>query len=84
MRKIDEVKMKFSIETTFNFSRTRECKKKNSIVLEVRKAIHKEGLDVWKEKLKQLRNLKASKIIHVNKSLIPELEWGFFFFMMII
>jgi hypothetical protein len=42
------------------FANTRNAKKENSIVLEVRKniAIHKEGLDVWKEKLKQLRNLK--------------------------
>jgi hypothetical protein len=41
------------------FTNTRNAKKENSIVLEVRKniAIHKEGLDVWKEKLKQLRNI---------------------------
>jgi hypothetical protein len=37
--------------------------KKNSIVLEVRKkyAIHKESLETWKEKLKQLRSLNQNK-----------------------
>jgi hypothetical protein len=35
MRKIDEVQMKFSIETTFNFLQQREMQKKeNSIVIE--------------------------------------------------
>jgi hypothetical protein len=62
MRKIDEVKNEiFQLENNIQFfTNTRNAKKENSIVLEVRKniAIHKEGLDVWKEKLKQLRNLK--------------------------
>jgi hypothetical protein len=61
MRKIDEVKNEiFQLENNIQFfANTRNAKKENSIVLEVRKniAIHKEGLDVWKEKLKQLRNL---------------------------
>jgi hypothetical protein len=61
MRKIDEVKNEiFQLENNIQFfTNTRNAKKENSIVLEVRKniAIHKEGLDVWKEKLKQLRNL---------------------------
>jgi len=62
MRKIDEVQNEiFQLENNIQFfTNTRNAKKENSIVLEVRKniAIHKETLDVWKEKLKQLRNLK--------------------------
>lgn len=62
MRKIDEVKNEiFQLENNIQFfTNTRNAKKENSIVLEVRKniAIHKESLDVWQEKLKQLRNLK--------------------------
>jgi hypothetical protein len=62
MRKIDEVKNEiFQLENNIQFfTNTRNAKKENSIVLEVRKniAIHKEGLDVWKDKLKQLRNIK--------------------------
>jgi hypothetical protein len=50
-----KLKWNFQLKTTFNFYEHEKCKKKNSIVLEVRKTIHKEGLDVWKEKLKQLR-----------------------------
>ena len=61
IRKIDEVKNEiFQLENNIQFfTNTRNAKKENSIVLEVRKniAIHKESLDVWKEKLKQLRNL---------------------------
>ena len=61
MRKIDEVQNEiFQLENNIQFfTNTRNAKKENSIVLEVRKniAIHKESLDVWKEKLKQLRNL---------------------------
>jgi hypothetical protein len=61
MRKIDEVKNEiFQLENNIQFfTNTRNAKKENSIVLEVRKniAIHKEGLEIWKEKLKQLRNL---------------------------
>jgi hypothetical protein len=63
MRKIDEIQNEiFQLENNIQFfTNTRNAKKENSIVLEVRKniAIHKEGLDVWKEKLKQLRNLKV-------------------------
>lgn len=62
MRKIEEVKNEiFQLENNIQFfANTRNAKKENSIVLEVRKniALHKESLDVWKEKLKQLRNLK--------------------------
>jgi hypothetical protein len=60
MRKIDEVKHEiFQLENNIQFFTNTRNAKENSIVLEVRKniAIHKEGLDVWKEKLKQLRNL---------------------------
>ena len=61
MRKIDEVQNEiFQLENNIQFfTNTRNAKKENSIVLEVRKniAIHKESLDVWKENLKQLRNL---------------------------
>ncbi|MBP6147068.1 MAG: DUF349 domain-containing protein [Flavobacterium sp.] len=61
MRKIDEVQNEiFQLENNIQFfTNTRNAKKENSIVVEVRKniAIHKESLDVWKEKLKQLRNL---------------------------
>ena len=62
MRKIDEVQNEiFQLENNIQFfTNTRNAKKENSIVLEVRKniAIHKESLAVWKEKLKQLRSLK--------------------------
>jgi hypothetical protein len=62
MRKIDEVQNEiFQLENNIQFfTNTRNAKKENSIVLEVRKniAIHRESLDIWKEKLKQLRNLK--------------------------
>ncbi|TDE02167.1 DUF349 domain-containing protein [Flavobacterium hiemivividum] len=62
MRKIDEVNNEIlQLENNIQFfTNTRNAKKENSIVLEVRKniAIHKESLDGWKEKLKQLRNLK--------------------------
>jgi hypothetical protein len=62
MRKIEEVRNEINqLENNIQFfTNTRNAKKENSIVLEVRKniAIHKESLDTWKEKLKQLRNLK--------------------------
>lgn len=61
MRKIDEVQNEiFQLENNIQFfTNTRNAKKENSIVLEVRKniAIHKESLETWKEKLKQLRSL---------------------------
>lgn len=61
MRKIEEVQNEiFQLENNIQFfTNTKNAKKENSIVLEVRKniAIHKESLEVWKEKLHQLRNL---------------------------
>ncbi|EIA08300.1 DUF349 domain-containing protein [Flavobacterium frigoris] len=61
MRKIEELRNEINqLENNIQFfTNTRNAKKENSIVLEVRKniAIHKESLDTWKEKLKQLRNL---------------------------
>jgi hypothetical protein len=61
MRKIEEVQNEiFQLENNIQFfTNTKIAKKENSIVLEVRKniAIHKESLEVWKEKLHQLRNL---------------------------
>jgi len=63
MRKIEEVQNEiFQLENNIQFfANTRNAKKENSIVLEVRKniAIHKESLDVWKEKLKQIRSIKV-------------------------
>jgi len=62
IRKIEEVQHEiFQLENNIQFfTNTKNAKKENSIVLEVRKNIakHKESLDVWKEKLKQLRNIK--------------------------
>lgn len=61
MRKIEEVQNEiFQLENNIQFfTNTKNAKKENSIVLEVRKniAIHKEGLEVWKEKLKQLKSI---------------------------
>ena len=58
-RKIEEVQQEIlQLENNIQFfTNTKNAKKENSIVLEVRKniAIHKESLEVWKEKLKQLR-----------------------------
>ena len=63
MRKIDEVQSEiFQLENNIQFfTNTRNAKKENSIVLEVRKNIekHKEELLILKDKLKQLRNLKS-------------------------
>jgi len=62
MRKIEEVQNEiFQLENNIQFfTNTKNAKKENSIVTEVRKniAAHKENLGVLKEKLKQLRNLK--------------------------
>jgi len=62
IRKIEEVQNEiFQLENNIQFfTNTKNAKKENSIVLEVRKNIaeHKKSLEVWKEKLKQLRNLK--------------------------
>lgn len=61
IRKIEEVQNEiFQLENNIQFfANTKNAKKENSIVLEVRKniALHKESLEVWKEKLKQLRSL---------------------------
>jgi hypothetical protein len=65
MRKIEEVQNEiFQLENNIQFfTNTKNAKKENSIVLEVRKniAIHKESLEVWKEKLKQLRSLNLEQ-----------------------
>ncbi len=65
IRKIDELQNEiFQLENNIQFfANTKNAKKENSIVLEVRKniAIHKENLDVWKEKLAQLRNLNQNE-----------------------
>ena len=62
-RKIDEVKSEINqLENNIQFfTNTKNAKKENSIVLEVRKNIekHKEELLILTEKLKQLRNLKT-------------------------
>jgi hypothetical protein len=61
MRKIDEVQNEiFQLENNIQFfQNTKNAKKENAIVTEVRKTIerHKEELATWKEKLKQIRNL---------------------------
>ena len=61
MRKIDEIKNEiFQLENNIQFfTNTRNAKKENSIVLEVRKNIekHKEELNTLKDKLKQIRSL---------------------------
>lgn len=61
MRKIDEIKNEiFQLENNIQFfTNTRNAKKENSIVLEVRKNIekHREEMDILKDKLKQIRNL---------------------------
>ena len=65
IRKIEEVQNEiFQLENNIQFfTNTKNAKKENSIVLEVRKniAIHKESLETWKEKLKQLRNLNQEE-----------------------
>jgi uncharacterized coiled-coil protein SlyX len=61
MRKIDEIKNEiFQLENNIQFfTNTRNAKKENSIVLEVRKNIekHREEMEILKDKLKQVRNL---------------------------
>ncbi len=61
MRKIDEVQNEiFQLENNIQFfQNTKNAKKENSIVTEVRKTIerHKEDLVTWKDKLKQIKNL---------------------------
>jgi hypothetical protein len=64
MRKIDEIKNEiFQLENNIQFfTNTRNAKKENSIVLEVRKNIekHKEEMEILKDKLKQLRSLNQA------------------------
>jgi hypothetical protein len=61
MRKIDEIKNEiFQLENNIQFfTNTRNAKKENSIVLEVRKNIekHKDEMELLKDKLKQLKKL---------------------------
>jgi len=61
MRKIDEIKNEiFQLENNIQFfTNTRNAKKENSIVLEVRKNIekHREEMELLKDKLKQIRKL---------------------------
>ena len=63
MRKIDEVQNEiFQLENNIQFfQNTKNAKKENSIVTEVRKTIerHKEDLVIWKDKLKQIKNFKS-------------------------
>ena len=63
MRKIDEIQSEiFQLENNIQFfTNTKNAKKENSIVLEVRKNIekHRESMDIWKEKLSQIKNLKS-------------------------
>ena len=64
MRKIDEIKNEiFQLENNIQFfANTRNAKKENSIVLEVRKNIekHKEELNILKDKLKQVRSINQA------------------------
>jgi hypothetical protein len=64
MRKIDEIKNEiFQLENNIQFfTNTRNAKKENSIVLEVRKNIekHREEMEILKDKLKQVRNLNKA------------------------
>jgi len=64
MRKIDEIKNEiFQLENNIQFfANTRNAKKENSIVLEVRKNIekHKEEMEILKDKLKQVRSLNQA------------------------
>nr|WP_315150044.1 DUF349 domain-containing protein [uncultured Flavobacterium sp.] len=63
MRKIEEIKNEiFQLENNIQFfANTRNAKKENSIVLEVRKNIekHKEEMELLKDKLKQIRKLNT-------------------------
>ena len=62
MRKIDEVQGEiFQLENNIQFFTSKNSKKENPMVMEVRKNIekHKEELNTLKEKLKQVRNLKV-------------------------
>jgi hypothetical protein len=64
MRKIDEIKNEIlQLENNIQFfANTRNAKKENSIVLEVRKNIekHREEMEILKDKLKQIRSLNQA------------------------
>jgi len=64
MRKIEEVRNEiFQLENNIQFfTNTKNAKKENSIVIEVRKNIqrHKEQLEILKDKLKQIKNLNQN------------------------
>jgi len=64
MRKIDEIKNEiFQLENNIQFfTNTRNAKKENSIVLEVRKNIekHRDEMEILKDKLKQVRSLNQA------------------------
>jgi len=61
MRKIDEIKNDiFQLENNIQFfTSAKSTKKENPVIVEVRKNIEhlKESMDLWKEKLKQLREI---------------------------
>ena len=61
MRKIEEIQNEiFQLENNIQFfANAKNAKKENPIVAEVRKNIekHKESMDIWKDKLKQLRQI---------------------------
>ena len=61
MRKIEEVQNEiFQLENNIQFfQNTKNAKKENSIVTEVRKTIerHKDELSTWREKLKQIKSI---------------------------
>jgi hypothetical protein len=62
MRKIDEVQSEiFQLENNIQFFTSKNAKKENPMILEVRKNIdkHKEELDTLKAKLKQVRSIKT-------------------------
>ena len=63
MRKIDELQNEiFQLENNIQFfQNTKNAKKENSIVTEVRKNIekHKEELQNWRDKLKQIKEIKT-------------------------
>ncbi len=62
IRKIEEIQNEiFQLENNIQFfTSAKSAKKENPIVLEVRKNIerHKESIEIWKEKLKQLRQIE--------------------------
>lgn len=64
MRKIEEIKNEiFQLENNIQFfTNTRNAKKENSIVLEVRKNIEKNKaeMEMLKDKLKKVRNLNPA------------------------